>query len=48
MDFSLEALEYTRLKDLLGRYVSTEAGRQLLADLALNVASEPALGLAMV
>src|SRR4029079_17555626 len=33
MDFSLEALEYTRLKDLLGRYVSTDAGRQLLADL---------------
>ena len=30
MDFSLDALEYTRLKDLLGRYVSTDAGRQLL------------------
>ena len=34
MDFSLEALEYYRLKDLLGRYVSTEAGRFALDDLA--------------
>src|SRR5437773_1593382 len=33
MDFSLDALEYTRLKELLGRYVSTDAGKQLLADL---------------
>src|SRR5881397_2046646 len=33
MDFSLEALEYYRLKDLLGRYVSTEAGRFALDDL---------------
>src|SRR5436305_1991374 len=27
MDFSLDALEYYRLKDLLGRYLSTDAGR---------------------
>src|SRR4051812_34222340 len=33
MDFSLESLEYTRLKELLGRYVSTDAARELLADL---------------
>jgi DNA mismatch repair protein MutS2 len=31
MDFSLEALEYHRLKDLLGRYVSTDAARHALA-----------------
>ena len=40
MDFSLDALEYTRLKELLGRYVSTDAGRQLLADLAPIVDQE--------
>src|SRR5438132_1265912 len=34
MDFSLDALEYYRLKDLLGRYVSTEAGKFALDDLA--------------
>src|SRR5438046_3184779 len=34
MDFSLEALEYHRLKELLGRYVSTDAGRLSLAELA--------------
>src|SRR4030095_14735072 len=34
MDFSLDALEYARLKDLLGRYISTDAGRQLLVNLA--------------
>jgi len=34
MDFSLDALEYYRLKDLLGRYVSTEAGKLALDDLA--------------
>jgi DNA mismatch repair protein MutS2 len=34
MDFSIDALEYTRLKDLLGRYVSTDAARHLLAELA--------------
>src|SRR5215471_2036906 len=33
MDFSLEALEYHRLKDLLGRYVSTDAGRARLEEL---------------
>src|SRR3989475_6744328 len=33
MDFSLDALEYYRLKDLLGRYVSTEAGKYALDDL---------------
>src|SRR5215471_6894843 len=27
MDFSLDALEYHRLKDLVGRYVFTDAGR---------------------
>src|SRR5215475_12028330 len=31
MDFSLEALEYHRLKDLLGRYLSTDAARHALA-----------------
>src|SRR5689334_2323809 len=40
MDFSLDALEYTRLKELLGRYVSTEAARQLLAELAPTVDQE--------
>ncbi|PYS41315.1 MAG: endonuclease MutS2 [Acidobacteria bacterium] len=33
MDFSLDALEYYRLKDLLGRYVSTSAARYALDDL---------------
>src|SRR5262245_3695256 len=33
MDYSLEALEYYRLKDLLGRYVSTVAGHHLLDEL---------------
>jgi DNA mismatch repair protein MutS2 len=34
MDFSLDALEYYRLKELLGRFVSTVAARQALDDLA--------------
>jgi DNA mismatch repair protein MutS2 len=34
MDFSLEALEFYRLKDLLGRYVSTLAARHVLDELA--------------
>src|SRR5437763_16321432 len=34
MDFSLDALEYYRLKDLLGRYLSTDAGRVALDELA--------------
>jgi len=34
MDFSLEALEYHRLKELLSRYISTDAGRLTLAELA--------------
>jgi DNA mismatch repair protein MutS2 len=34
MDFSLDALEYYRLKDLLGRYVSTVAARHALDELA--------------
>ncbi|MBI2149594.1 MAG: endonuclease MutS2 [Acidobacteria bacterium] len=34
MEFSLDALEYYRLKDLLGRYISTDAGRFALDDLA--------------
>jgi DNA mismatch repair protein MutS2 len=34
MDFSLDALEYFRLKDLLSRYVSTTAARHALDDLA--------------
>jgi DNA mismatch repair protein MutS2 len=33
MDFSLSALEFHRLKDLLGRYISTDAGRTLLDQL---------------
>jgi DNA mismatch repair protein MutS2 len=33
MDFSLEPLEYYRLKDLLGRYVSTVAARHALDEL---------------
>jgi DNA mismatch repair protein MutS2 len=33
MDFSLDALEFHRLKDLLGRYVSTDAGRAALNEL---------------
>src|SRR5437867_4928559 len=34
MDFSLDALEYYRLKDLVGRYISTEAGKIALDELA--------------
>ena len=34
MDFSLDALEYHRLKELLGRYVSTDAGRLALTGLS--------------
>src|SRR5438034_585771 len=34
MDFSLDALEYHRLKDLLGRYVSTAAAHRALDELA--------------
>jgi DNA mismatch repair protein MutS2 len=34
MEFSLEALEYYRLKQLLGRYVSTVAARHALDELA--------------
>jgi DNA mismatch repair protein MutS2 len=34
MDFSVDALEYYRLKDLLGRYLSTDAGRFALDELA--------------
>jgi DNA mismatch repair protein MutS2 len=34
MDFSLDALEYYRLKELLSRYVSTDAGRFALDELA--------------
>jgi len=33
MEFSLDALEYYRLKELLGRYISTEAGRFALDEL---------------
>jgi DNA mismatch repair protein MutS2 len=33
MDFSLAALEFHRLKELLGRYVSTDGGRATLEDL---------------
>ena len=33
MEFSLDALEYYRLKELLGRYVSTDAGRFALDEL---------------
>src|SRR5262245_20206473 len=33
MDFSLDALEYYRLKDLLGRYVYTAAARYALDEL---------------
>src|SRR5437867_514145 len=33
MDFSLDALEYYRLKELLGRYVSTVAARHTLDEL---------------
>src|SRR5215467_3863318 len=33
MDFSLDALEFYRLKDLLGRYVSTIAARHVLDEL---------------
>jgi DNA mismatch repair protein MutS2 len=34
MDFSLDVLEYYRLKDLIGRYLSTAAGRVALENLA--------------
>src|SRR5436305_1374962 len=34
MDFSLDALEYYRLKELLGRYVSTTAAYHALDELA--------------
>jgi DNA mismatch repair protein MutS2 len=37
MDFSLDALEFYRLKDLLGRYVSTDAGRAALDELEPTV-----------
>src|SRR6267142_1116929 len=37
MDFSLDAIEYYRLKDLLGRYVSTDAGRTALTELEPTV-----------
>src|SRR5215469_10286006 len=40
MDFSLEALEYYRLKQLLGRYVSTDAARHALDELAPMVEGE--------
>ena len=40
MDFSLGALEFHRLKDLLGRYVSTDAGRAALDDLKPMVDSQ--------
>src|SRR5215475_2847634 len=33
MNFSLHSLEYDRLKELLGRYVSTDAAREVLQDL---------------
>src|SRR6185295_9816695 len=33
MNFSLDALEFYRLKDLLGRYVSTDAARHALDEL---------------
>src|SRR2546427_407413 len=33
MEFSLDALEYYRLKELLGRYISTDAGRFALDEL---------------
>src|SRR5437016_591973 len=33
MNFSLDALEFYRLKDLLGRYVSTGAARHVLDEL---------------
>jgi dsDNA-specific endonuclease/ATPase MutS2 len=33
MDFSLDALEYYRLKELLGRFVSTPAARYVLDEL---------------
>lgn len=37
MDFSLQSLEYDRLKDLLARYTSTEAARELLNELKPSV-----------
>src|SRR5262245_5069004 len=40
MDFSLEALEYHRLKDLIGRYLSTDAARRALAVLEPIVDAE--------
>src|SRR5690349_24149425 len=33
MDFSLHSLEYDRLKELLGRFLSTDAARAVLQDL---------------
>jgi DNA mismatch repair protein MutS2 len=33
MDFSLQPLEYDRLKDLIGRYLSTDPARELIAAL---------------
>src|SRR5262245_25994995 len=40
MNFSLESLEYYRLKDLLGRYVSTVAARHVLDELEPTVEAE--------
>ena len=40
MDFSLEALEYHRLKDLIGRYLSTDAARHALTVLEPIVDAE--------
>jgi DNA mismatch repair protein MutS2 len=40
MQFSLDALEYYRLKDLLGRYVSTLAARHALDELSPNLDAE--------
>src|ERR1051325_9738727 len=34
MDFSVNALEYHRLKDLLGRYLATDAARAVLSGVA--------------
>jgi DNA mismatch repair protein MutS2 len=40
MDFSLEALEFYRLKELLGRYVSTLAARRMLDELGPMLSEE--------
>jgi len=40
MNFSLEALEYYRLKELLGRYVSSDAARHALDELEPGVHAE--------